>query len=177
MAFKIIPFVIALGLFSTCDNNPTDNAASEIVLHDTVEQLDEKHEQIILFHRLLGVWKNEDGKSYERWTKNADGSYNSVGFQLKDKDTVFTERVYVHLENDQWVSENTVPDQNNGNAIKFKVTSLSENEAHFNNPTHDFPTDIHYSLSGNDTIQVYIAGPNQIGSFDTIPFNFIRIAN
>lgn len=166
---KAIIFLSALGLLSACGNNATKTTS------DNSSQ--EKLEQVILFDRLIGLWKNEDGKSYERWTKNVDGSYLSVGFQVKDADTVYAERVYVHRENGQWTSENTVLEQNEGKAVKFTVTKLTQDEAHFNNPTHDFPTDIHYYLADENTIHAFIAGPNQSGSRDTIPFNFMRIVN
>ncbi len=164
---RLILLLSALSLFSACESNSTNKPS------DNPSQ--EKLEQVILFDRLIGLWKNEDGKSYERWTKNADGSYLSVGFQVKNADTVYTERVYIHRKNGQWISENTVPEQNDGKAIKFTVTKLTQNEAHFNNPIHDFPTDIHYYLADENTIHAFITGPNQSGSRDTIPFNFVRI--
>ncbi|MBK7871748.1 MAG: hypothetical protein IPJ74_14255 [Saprospiraceae bacterium] len=156
-----------LGLLSACGNKAT-NATSDDASAETSEEM-------IVFDKLIGLWKNEDGKSYERWTKNADGSYLSTGFQVNDADTIYTERVHVHRENDQWISENTVSGQNEGTAVKFTVTKLTKDEAHFNNPAHDFPTDIHYHLADENTIQAFIAGPNQSGSHDTIPFNFIRV--
>lgn len=169
MNIKVILLFSALGLFSACGNNANNKTS------DNLSQ--EKLEELILFDRIIGLWKNEDGKSLERWTKNVDGSYLSVGFRVKDADTVYTERVYVHRENDQWISENTVLEQNDGKAVKFTVTKLTQNEAHFNNPTHDFPTDIHYNLADENTIKAFIAGPNQSGSRDTIPFNFMRVVN
>lgn len=159
----------AMGLFSACGNNATKTTS------DNLSQ--EKLEEVILFDRLIGLWKNEDEKSFERWTKNADGSYLSVGFQAKNADTVFTEHVYVHRENDQWISENTVSGQNEGKAIKFTVVKLSQDIAHFSNPTHDFPTDIYYHLADDNILRAFIAGPNPSGNRDTIPFNFMRVVN
>ncbi len=169
MNIKSILLFYALGLLTACDNNMSNTTSEKVAK--------EKIEKGIMFDRLVGVWKNEDGKSYERWIKNADGSYLSEGFQVKDGDTVYAERVYVYQENSHWFSENTVPTQNEGKAVKFKVTQLSQDEVHFNNPAHDFPTDIHYHLTGKNTIYAFIAGPNLSGSRDTISFNFIRVVN
>ncbi len=166
MNTKVILVLSALWLFSSCGNNTANK---------TFDNSSQEHFK--LFDKLIGLWKNEDGKSYERWTKNVDGSYLSLGFQVKDLDTVYTERVYVHYENGQLISENTVFEQNEGKAIKFTITKLTQDEVHFNNPTHDFPTDIHYFLANENTIHAFIAGPNQSGSRDTIPFNFIRVVN
>lgn len=141
----------------------------------TENSLAENPRQEILFERLIGVWKSENGKSYERWTKNADGSYFSLGFMLNGTDTIITESVYIHSEDGQWVSENSVPEQNEGKAIQFKVTTLTADEAHFSNPAHDFPTDIHYHLQDERRLMAYIAGPGQGVSQDTIRFSFERM--
>ena len=34
--------------------------------------------QLLVFDRLLGTWQSEDGKIFERWIRNEDGSFNSV---------------------------------------------------------------------------------------------------
>lgn len=163
---KIIYLVLAMNLLTACGNQSSDNSSQN-----------KKEDQTLIFDNLVGLWKNEDGKSYERWTKNADGSYLSVGFQIKNGDTQYAERVHVHRENDKWVSENSVTGQNDGKAIKFMVTTLTREELHFSNPAHDFPTDIHYHLPDKNNIKAFIAGPNQSGGRDTIPFNFTRVVN
>lgn len=168
---KGILLLSALGLLSACGNNAA-NTTSGNPPQEVDTRLDT--EQAMVFDRLVGLWKSEDGTSYERWRKNADGSYLAVGFQVNNADTVYSERVYIHRENGQWVSENTVPGQNEGKAIPFAVTKLTSDEVHFSNPAHDFPTDIHYHLSGDNAISAYITGPNQSGGFDTIPFDFVR---
>lgn len=157
-----------MGLFSACGNNATKTTS------DNLSQ--EKLEEVILFDRLIGLWKT---KTKKLWAldKNADGSYLSVGFQVKNADTVFTEHVYVHRENGQWISENTVSGQNEGKAIKFTVVKLNQDIAHFSNPTHDFPTDIYYHLADDNILRAFIAGPNPSGNRDTIPFNFMRVVN
>jgi hypothetical protein len=167
MKIKTIVVLSALGLSSACGSKekPTSSEGA----------LQKNLQQEIIFDRLLGLWKNEEGSGFERWTMNADGSYFSVGFRVKDADTLYTERVHVHQEGNQWVSENTVTGQNEGKAIKFAVSQLIRDEVHFSNPAHDFPTDIHYRLTDVNTITAYIAGPNETGGKDTIPFQFKRI--
>lgn len=167
MRLKTIFLMCVLAMFSACSDN-TNN-------HPSTDGDEKNNESATILDKLIGIWQNEDGKSFERWTKTGDGTYQSDGFHIEGKDTMFTEKVNVRHENGGWFSENTVFNQNQGGAIGFTITSITTSELHFNNPTHDFPTDIHYHLVDNNTIHAFIAGPNQSGGRDTIPFNFIRV--
>jgi hypothetical protein len=124
---------------------------------------------------LLGTWQSTNGKVYERWTKNSTGSYRSVVFTLNGKDTVYREEANVFRLPKGWVFINLVKDQNHGKEIKFTSISESSNSIHFNNSQHDFPTDINYSMPNDSTLNAFIAGPNEKGGRDTIPFNYTRI--
>ena len=56
-------------------------------------------QQQLIFDKLTGVWQNEDGKSFERWTKNDNGSYRSVGFSITGNDTSWNEQADIYQEN------------------------------------------------------------------------------
>ena len=144
------------------ENQPAKDSSSE-------------QSQTLVFDKLLGTWKNEDGKSFERWTKNSSGAYNVNAFRLQGRDTIYTEEISVYKENDKWISENKVLGQNEGKAVKFTATLLTENRVQFSNPAHDFPTDISYTVVDANTINAFIVGPNNKGGKDTIPFNFTRV--
>lgn len=169
MRIKSIFLAGILTVLFACSNNTETSDATIQATH-----LEDK---AIVLDKLLGLWQNEDGKSFERWTKVKEGLYRSDGFYLQNKDTVFTENVIVREENGKWFSENTVFNQNQGATIGFTISTINQNELHFTNPAHDFPTDIHYQLVDDNTIHAFIAGPNQSGSKDTIPFNFTRVKN
>lgn len=132
-------------------------------------------QQQSVFEKLTGTWQSEDGKSFERWTKNDDGTYQSDGFSVKENDTSWNEQANIYRENENWVFENTVKGQNDSKAIKFISSVLNENSVQFSNPAHDFPTDVNYTLVDDSTLKAFIAGPNNKGGKDTIPFNFTRI--
>jgi hypothetical protein len=129
----------------------------------------------LIFDRLTGTWQNEDGKSFERWTKNADGTYRSDGFSIKANDTSWNEQASIYRNNSNWIFENKVKNQNDGKAIQFTSTLLNENSVQFSNPAHDFPTDINYTLADATTLRAFIVGPNGKGGKDTIPFNFTKL--
>jgi len=128
-----------------------------------------------VFSQLVGTWQSEDGKSFERWTKNDNGTFSSVGFSIKGTDTSWNEHASIFPENEKWVFENTVKDQNDGKAIRFTSSLLTASSVQFSNPAHDFPTDINYTIKDANTVNAFIVGPNSKGGKDTIPFNFTRV--
>jgi hypothetical protein len=131
--------------------------------------------QQLIFDKLTGTWQSEDGKSFERWTKNDNGTYQSAGFSVKAGDTSWNEQANIYRENDNWIFENTVKGQNDGKAIKFTSSFLNENSVQFSNPAHDFPTDINYTIANVNSLRAFIVGPNNKRGKDTILFNYIRV--
>ncbi len=131
--------------------------------------------QQLVFDKLTGTWQSDDGKSFERWTKNKNGSYRSVGFSIKRNDTSWNEQADIYREKGNWIFENTVKGQNNDKAVKFTSSLLNENSVQFSNPAHDFPTDINYTIAGVNIVRAFIVGPNNKGGKDTIQFNYIRV--
>ncbi|MEI9943072.1 MAG: hypothetical protein WDN26_02525 [Chitinophagaceae bacterium] len=129
----------------------------------------------LVFDKLVGTWQLEDGKNFERWTKNADGNFRSVAFTAKGTDTSWNEQANIYPEAGKWIFENTVKGQNDGKAVKFVSSLLTEKSVQFSNPAHDFPTDVNYTMGDTNTINAFIIGPNSKSGKDTIPFNYIRV--
>ena len=148
--------IIVVALFAAC-KNPAP-AASNLV-----------------FDKLVGVWRSEDGKSFEQWTKNADGSFHSRVFSINGTDSTFNEEANIYKENGKWIFENSVKGQNDDKAVKFTSSIITDNSVQFSNPNHDFPTDINYTVANANTLNAFIIGPNKTGGRDTIPFNSTRI--
>ena len=73
---------------------------------------------------MIGTWLNEDGKSFERWTKINDSLYQSVVFTINGTDTAWKERAVVFGKNENWIFENVVSGQNEGQAVSFTSTLL-----------------------------------------------------
>ena len=129
----------------------------------------------LVFDKLVGLWKSDDGRSFEQWDKNSDGTYESRAYSIKGVDTSWNEKADIYPENDNWIFENTVKGQNDGKAVKFTSTILNEKTVQFSNPQHDFPTDVNYTVPDATTLNAFIIGPNNKGGKDTIPFNYTRI--
>jgi hypothetical protein len=132
-------------------------------------------DKLLVFDKLVGTWQSEDGKSFERWAKNNDGSFRSAAFSVNGADTSWNEQARIYPENGNWVFENTVKGQNDGKAVKFTSSSITDNSVQFTNPAHDFPTDINYTIPSDSIVNAFIIGPNDKGGKDTIPFNFTRL--
>lgn len=166
---KITFFIsVTAGLFACNNQSKTSDAASETKPSVSSSELP-------VFEKLLGTWQNESGKSFERWTKTGDHTYHTSGFSVKGADTTWNEQADVYQENNNWVFEALVSNQNDGKSVKFVASSVSATAVQFSNPAHDFPTDVGYTLPDANTINAFIIGPNDKGGKDTIPFNLRRI--
>jgi len=130
---------------------------------------------VLVFDKLLGTWKAVDGKSFERWSKNPDGSYASASYSLSGADTSWNEMAKIFSENGNWIFENNVKGQNNGQSVRFTSTFLTDSIVQFSNPAHDFPTDVNYTVIDSNNLHAFIIGPNKNGGRDTIPFNYSRL--
>jgi hypothetical protein len=106
-----------------------------------------------------GTWKmiTKNGSIIgESWKKMDDNYYQSTGFIIKEKDTVFTEKVALKRSVDAVFYTSTVEDQNNGQPVSFRLTSSNNNIFVFENPTHDFPKRIVYEFGDHKTLHAYI---------------------
>lgn len=159
-------------ILAACNNQQAGNAGSTA---DTGASTVTEMPAETVFDKLVGTWQNTGDKSFERWTKNDNGTYRTVVFEVKGSDTIFKENNTVYRENGNWISENKVSGQNDGKAVKFVESLLTPSSFQFSNPAHDFPTDIHYDIVDANTVNAYIVGPNDKGGKDTIPFNYIRV--
>lgn len=168
---SVITFLLILisaGILPACNDQSEASTTT-----DTSEKATLLVQQLV-FDKLVGTWKSENGKNFERWTKNSDGTFQSVVFSINGSDTSWNEQAAIYPENGQWVFENTVKGQNDGKAARFVSSILTETTVQFSNPAHDFPTDVNYTVPSINIVNAFIIGPNSKGGRDTIPFNYTR---
>ena len=163
-----IGFILIIAI-SACNDNPGEQERSTEATTPNTET------KQLIFDKLVGTWKNDDGKSFEQWTKKENGTFEYLAYSIKGIDTSWNEYATIYPENSNWVFENTVKGQNDGKAVKFSSTLFNETTVQFSNPQHDFPTDINYTVPDANTVNAFIVGPNSKGGKDTIPFNYIRV--
>ncbi len=120
---------------------------------------------------LIGEWQNryKEGVFTEIWTQKDDSTLTAVSFFIAGKDTVLNEKVTLKEINGELFYIPVVSNQNNGKEIPFKLTSVTEKQLVFENPNHDFPQKITYSLITKDSIFAEISG-NYKGKQQKIAF-------
>lgn len=109
---------------------------------------------------LLGTWENKSsrGSIYETWTKVSATEMNGKSYALKDLDTIFYETIKLVQEPEGLYYIPTVKNQNDMLPVKFTLKSISESAMIFENPDHDFPQMISYSLIEPDSLVAEISG-------------------
>ncbi len=103
----------------------------------------------------IGTWY-DGNNSYEVWEKSGNG-LEGYGYTLSDSIKKISEYLRMYKYKGDLMYEATVPDQNNGKPVSFKLTSSDFSTFIFENPNHDFPTTIKYSRYA-DTLWVEVSG-------------------
>jgi hypothetical protein len=109
---------------------------------------------------LIGEWKNnsETEKVTEIWEKENDSVYAGKSYSLHNADTTSSERIRLEEHGDKLFYIPVVKNQNAGEVVKFTLVSWKANQLTFENPAHDFPQKISYSLITNDSLFAEISG-------------------
>jgi hypothetical protein len=107
---------------------------------------------------IAGSWTMKTGKGMigEEWRVIDKHYLQSKGFFIKGTDTVITERVALRKRSDGIFYTSTAENQNNHQAVDFKLTSANNGTYIFENPQHDFPKRIVYSFVSNDSLHAWI---------------------
>ena len=148
----ILNFFIVLAISFSCitcnsSNNPNTQEISRFPLIENVGWL-------------LGEWQNtsSEGKLTETWEKLNDSTYAGKSFFVIGKDTVSSEKIRLEQHGKTLLYIPTVKDQNNEQPISFVQTSSSTNQMIFENPKHDFPQRISYTLTYKTALVAEISG-------------------
>lgn len=109
---------------------------------------------------LPGTWAgtSPEGVFGESWQEGNDSLYNGKGFFVVGKDTVSSESLRLLQEGSKLFYEPTVKNQNDGKAVRFEMTELTDNTCVFENAAHDFPQKISYTLVTPDSLVAEISG-------------------
>jgi hypothetical protein len=159
-----ILFSLSIILFC-CKNEVKNNTISEEKIFDKIEQL----------QWLEGEWTNINIKrqSYENWIKQNDSTLTSYSYTTVKNDTVFVEVVNLQERSNGVFFTVTVPDQNNAEAVTFKLIPSEKGIYTFENKAHDFPQRITYSNPVKDSIHAWIEGVVE-GESKRVDFFYLR---
>lgn len=109
---------------------------------------------------LLGKWENQTprGKMVEEWIKMNDSTYNGKSYMITATDSVPLESVVLKKEGIDFYYIPTVKGQNNEQPVKFRLTSGAAGSMVFENPAHDFPQKITYTMESEKSLVAEISG-------------------
>jgi len=154
---KIIPIITILFLLTTCNQRAG------------------KQEHNLDW--LIGTWAIEESggiQTKEVWEKTDIDTYNGYNVSLDENgDTIFSELIEIKKIVNQLYYVVSVPSQNGGLEIRFKLVSTENNKYVFENSEHDFPQRIVYLKVGSDSLHAYIEGMT-MGDDSRMDFYFIK---
>ncbi len=127
---------------------------------------------------LVGNWQNTtpEGVLTETWSKQNDSVLAGQSYFITGKDTSFSETIKLEQRGYELFYIPSVKDQNGGLPIEFKLSAASPTRLIFENPAHDFPSKITYSLVTKDSLVAEISGSVN-GKINTQQFLMKRSVN
>jgi len=148
MAFAITSIVI-----SCTDSNENESSDNNLASYNELEKV----------NWLIGEWANhsDNGVFTETWTRENDSLLVGVSFFIVGADTVFSENITLEQHGSELFYIPVISEQNDGQPVKFKLTSSNEMKFIFENPSHDFPQQISYTKISNDSLVAEISGKMQ----------------
>ncbi len=122
---------------------------------------------------MSGHWCGRMGADFieERWLPARGGMLIGVGRTTRGARTLEFEFMRVVLAPDGQPSYIAQP--NGGPAVEFKRVSGGADWVRFENPAHDFPTQVEYRRTGNH-LHAHIAGPGDGSKQKVINFEYDR---
>ncbi len=133
----------------------------------------EKKISVKQFEWLEGTWKQEGLDAYEQWEFVSDTLIRGASFHLVGNDYVRDENIKFLAKDSYFYYIPLVFNQNKQQAVSFKVSSFTPNSFIAENPAHDFPQRIVYTLTDANHLQAYIEGEIK-GKNKRIDFFFVR---
>lgn len=129
---------------------------------------DVKHDPKTDLYWMVGTWENVDKPgNFERWDYGLD-ALTGKGYKVKgDKETIL-EHLKITSQGHTLFYHVTVPNQNNGKEITFRLSKQGNNSFTFTNPEHDFPKEITYVNLGNNEMQAIVSDGQPNGKGFTV---------
>jgi hypothetical protein len=108
---------------------------------------------------LIGDWQKQSEKGIltETWRKLDDSTFIGQSYFVAGSDTLSSEIIRLEQRNGRLLYIPTVQGQNEGKAIVFTQTSLTDSTVGFENPQHDFPQKIAYLRIAGDSLVAEIS--------------------
>ena len=129
----------------------------------TLPPVNIQEQEIAELSFLTGTWKINNKENYEYWKVDEKGHLKGESYKIKNGNKVIREYLKIRKEKNQIIYSARVLNQNNGQAIDFKLNQNSTPEFSFENLEHDFPKKIVYSKINDTLIHVKVLGKDDKG--------------
>lgn len=118
-------------------------------------------EQLQQLEWLLGRWERSDlhqsgRQGIEIWERRSPTAFIGHGVLLQNRDTLFQERLRLLVKDRQLYFVADVA--HNKASVFFKIQSADQQHFACENPTHDFPKTIRYTLQSEGALQATASG-------------------
>jgi len=151
MLKQVLPLLL---LLCAC-GGPADPSTTELPLGPVPD-----------FSWMTGNWQRSDDKpgrtTFEQWEQASETLYLGLSYTMVDIDTVWQEKMRLVSAEIGW----TLEVNGEGETIPFRLTSIEQGSFVSENPNHDFPKMITYTLRG-DSLAAVISGEGR-----EVPFTF-----
>jgi hypothetical protein len=109
---------------------------------------------------LEGLWKMETsrGAIYEEWQPKSNNKMTGRSYRINNTDTIVMERIELYREGNDIIYSPVVSNQNNQQAVTFKLISITDGRYVFENKAHDFPQRVIYKIVSKDAVNARIEG-------------------
>jgi hypothetical protein len=130
-----------------------------------------KYYQLHKAEWLIGHWQHQSDQGIltEAWQRLNDSTFSGQSFFISNRDTLTAELISLEQRNGKLYYIPTVADQNDGKAVIFIMTSLTDSSATFENPEQDFPQRIFYHFHKPDSLLAEVSAINK-GVYKSIIF-------
>lgn len=124
---------------------------------------------------LSGAWEFEKGDRVvrEQWMPPAGGTMLGMSRTVKAGKTIEYEFLRLHLDEQGTVTYTALPSRQE--KTSFRLVTLNEREAVFENIAHDFPQRVIYTLKPDGTLLAAIEGPGRDGKTKRVEFPYKRV--
>jgi len=119
--------------------------------------------------------KSENSIMFEYWEISPDSSLQGKDFFINpNNDTVVIESIKIMCEDSNVYFVVSVPDQDEGKSVYFKMTEWTRNVFVFENKENIFPQVIRYYIKTDDLYSVILEGPDKDNKIRSIESKFTR---
>lgn len=123
---------------------------------------------------LEGSWKNDKTGNIETWRLVNDTTLGGISTHKDDDgEALVDEVIRIVLRGNSFYYIPLVPDQNKGKEVEFKVVAFTAKSFTAENPSHDFPQRITYTLKDATHLYATIQG-KQNGKNKVVEFFFTK---